>query len=393
VTGARWAAVLAVVPACWPPHYDHPLCPTGNCPPDYHCNNQTMECELGSIDAAVVDMAGAPSDTSPVCYGSGEIWQVCLDAAPTGSMTLPSKLDTDGGDPCQPSPRPGWHGLQPEACFITAEYINVNTDTFVTGSRPLVLLAARMIAITSVLDFASHQRDNTDGTVRSPAGDCTPFGRSPVSGGGDGAGGGAGGSSRTKAGDGGPGGNGAHGGFAGEEVTSLALLRGGCRGQRGADLAAGDAGRGGGAVYLLAGVEIGLSSAINASGAGGSGGSLKAGGNGGGSGGTIVLYAPQITTAGQAAVIANGGGGGGGGGQFSVGVSGADPAVTMPSMAAPGGGNGGSGYAVGTEALAGRMAGAAMMGGGGGGGGGGYIQANKMLGVMVAVSPPATIVP
>jgi hypothetical protein len=113
---------------------------------------------------------------------------------------------------------------------------------------------------------------------------------------------------------------------AGAAPTGLrAGCRGGFGGSGGGGSTVGVGGRGGGAVYLIAGTEIQISGLVTAYGGGGGGGDEKGGGAGGGSGGMIGLDAPVVTVAASGAVAANGGGGGEGGAAMPPRVS---PAAT-----------------------------------------------------------------
>jgi hypothetical protein len=181
-------------------------------------------------------------------------------------------------------------------------------------------------------------------------------------------------------------------------VTAVSALRGGCDGQagNGPGETKGVKGPGGGVVYLIAGKEIDISGAINASGgAGGGGGSgACAGGGGGGSGGMIALDAPLITVSGL--LLANGGGGGEGSQEGDVSQNGDEP---MTITAAWGGRGGSQGGGDGGDGSAGPAAGHGENGsdgtntsgcGGGGGGGAGLVKAPASARLGTRVSPAAT---
>ena len=408
MTGARqlgcWAAsracaraasmtwALLLVPACFHPSYDHPACgPNGECPSGWTCNAQLIcDHDSSASDASLLDVS-ATIDGSPgtVCYGPAG-WQACFDPAPSGNVNLPGTINTDGGAPCLATQPMGWAAPQPTACFIVGDTITVPAGgTNVNGHKPLVLVARSLITITGVLDVASRR-----GETGTPPSECQPFSKDPnVPGGGVGGGGGAGGSFMTRAGGGGNGDGGAQNGQASDADAAVPThLRGGCVGQAGGALIAGDAGTsgaGGGSVYLVSGGEIVIATT-------GSGRIDDAGGGGGGSGGMIVLYSTTLTVPAGPVLIANGGGGSGGsqsqGG--AKGGDGSDPSVASPLAAAAGGGNGGQGYPVAALNDLDGTGGTAGTGGGGGGGGGaaGYIRSNKPLTAAI-VSPPATIVP
>jgi hypothetical protein len=401
MTGVRQLAWgLLLIPACFHPSYDHPACgPNGACPSGWTCNVQLICDKAGSAaDASLPDVpttidGGPGTDASPgtVCYGPAG-WQACFDAAPTGNVMLLGAINTDGGAPCLGMSPMGWAAPQPIACFIVGDTITVpGGGTVVTGSKPRVLVANRLIAVTGVLDVASKRGD-----IGPPPSECQPFSTAPnVPDTGVGGGGGAGGSFITRAGDGGNGDGGAQNGQASQaDIMAPTHLRRGCPGQAGGALAAGDAGTlglGGGSVYLVSGGEIAIVGAINASGAGGQGGNKRAGGSGGGSGGMIVLYSAKLTVSLAPVLMANGGGGGGGS-PGNQAPDGSDPSVTSPLVPTPAGGNGGQGYPATLNALDGTGGASGGGSGGGGGGGGGYIRSNQPL-TGATVSPPVSIAP
>ncbi len=255
------------------------------------------------------------------------------------------------------------------------------------GSRPFALVAKDMMIIRGTVDVSSRlvrtpadrRRGAGGGTPASP-GLCS-FTSEPQSAGGGGAGG-AGGTLATQGGAGGVGntdGNGGGmadraGGTPGQQLLTLAQLRGGCDGQNGAPgvgNTGATGGMGGGAVYLSA-ASLQILGNILAGGSGGAGAPENDdGGSGGGSGGVIVLESPSLTISGQ--LLATGGGGGRGSNTGVPAAPGSDATTTTP---APGGSNstpGGQGGAGATN-----VNGAPGMendgGGGGGGGGTGFIQ-------------------
>lgn len=344
----------------------------------------------GSIDGAI-DAGDGGVAPGGVCYGPPGAWRVCLRETPRGSVPLPAVIDTDKSDACQRDQPAGWMPAQREACFVIGEVITTpQQGTRVVGRRPLVLVAHTSIAVDSALDFAGRQAENNMQAIASPEAPCQAFEVLPEDG--NAGGGGAGGSFITRAGNGGMGGNGAQNGQAtAEDRDPPARLRGGCPGQVGGrregDLGAG---RGGGAIYLLAATQIAISGTVNASGAGGSGGVARSGGSGGGSGGMIVLHASSLAISGV--LLANGGSGAGGGLQDTGGASGQDPAALQPQQPAVGGGNGGDGFPAVGNALDATGGTGSNDGGGGGGGASGYIRANQTLGANARVSPPPRIV-
>ncbi len=340
-------------------------------------------------------LAGSPNtitilDDDPVCLGPTGNYQVCLAAPPTQPVTLSGALNTDTSTQCAAFQPTGWTPAQPAACFVIGTTITIAAGTVsVTGSRPLVLVATDTITIAGTLDVASHL-----GGTSGPGSNlgCAAYG-TPPGGSNNGGSGGAGGSFMSAGGDGGPGGTGPMGLSLGADGASPTSLRGGCDGELGGNggpgKATGAVGRGGGAVYLLAGNAIVLSSGvINASGSGATGGEAVAGGSGAGAGGMIELFAASISWTGPTSVLANGGGGASGGGGSMGGGSGDDPSSASVTAVAPGGGTGGGpgghGYAGTNAAQSGGGAGG-QHGGGGGGGGGGFIESNQSL-VGAAIS-------
>jgi hypothetical protein len=326
--------------------------------------------------------------TNDDCLGAGT-FTICPDVALSDAVTLGSELITDSSPQCVAVSAPGWsQNGQPAACIVFARAITVN-NTWVWGSRPLVLVATETITITNVLDASAHRGY---GGPASNASTCS----APLAWPGPNAGG-PGGSFMTTGGDGG-----AHtnptgtAGLAGAAVsTPPTVLRGGCPGFVGADnFASSSYGYGGGAVYLVAGTSITVMNGaiINASGDGAAAGvDASNGGSGGGSGGMIVLHAASIAADG-AFIVANGGGGAQGGDATKYGAAGGVPVATTPFVAAPGGsgnggGNGGAGFAQGFAATSGASATNAN-GAGGGGGGAGYIKSNQPLtGASVSPTP------
>jgi hypothetical protein len=398
------AWVLLLVPACFHPNYDYTKCgPNGECPSGLTCNAQQICDKIDSANDASVGVppgidapGGIDGGSGMACYGPSG-WQVCFASAPTGSIILPSTINTDGGSPCLGMQPMGWTAPQPAACFIVGDAITVPSGgTKVNGAKPLVLVARSSITIAGVLDVARHKGV----TVTMPT-DCFNFSQTPdapdISVGGSG---GAGGSFMTRAGNGGLGDGGTQQGLANPaDAVAPTHLRGGCPGQEGGASSFGDIGTpgaGGGSVYLVSGGDIALQSAINASGAGGGGGRNRAGGSGGGSGGMIVLYSATLTPSLTPVLMANGGGGGAGSPGSIKAPDGSDPSVTSPLTPAAGGatssGQGGQGYSATGSALDGAVG--ASIGGGGGGGGGaaGYIRSNHSP-TGATASPPADIIP
>ncbi|HEY6180471.1 MAG TPA: hypothetical protein VIX73_38780, partial [Kofleriaceae bacterium] len=262
-------------------------------------------------DASPPDMTPG----NPLCFGPMG-WQLCLDAVPSGVVTLTGTLDTDRTDtspsnPCLPTQPASWTAsLQPDACIVVGDKVTV-ASLIASGKRPLVIIGGSAIAVTTLLDVGSRHLPPAGAGANST--ECQPFKRDP--GIGTGGGGGAGGSFGGQAGNGGQGNNGnrTNGQAADADVGDPARLRGGCPGQAGGNSRDGDVGAGGGAVYLVSGGTITIMGAIDASGAGGLGATANNGGSGGGSGGLIVLHGAAISTTATSLVFASGGGGSGGG--------------------------------------------------------------------------------
>lgn len=350
---------------------------------------------------------GPPVDEAPdvlvadarQCFGAGA-YEVCLMAAPTGTVTLAGALDTDTDSRCLAAQPGMWTtNGQPDACFIVGEQITVTGALSVTGTRPLALIAPDL-TVMALLDVASH------GATVGPAGNaaaCAAFVSDPAIGADpDNVGaGGAGGSFRTKGGNGGVADMNA-GTFPGgvspaADGATPTVLRGGCAGQLGgaAGAVAGPPGAGGGVVFLAATtLTISAGGIVNASGGGANAGGIGAGGSGGGTGGMIVLHADSVAVAGGR-LLANGGGGASGGRETQSGNAGGDPPTNNVTNGGDGGnnpgGSGGEGFATGNNPADAGGTGNADAGGGGGGGGG-YIQSNRAL-TGASVSPAPTIVP
>jgi hypothetical protein len=324
------------------------------------------------------------------CYGTGT-YKVCEDTAPTQPVVLPTPLlDTDLSPLCAQTQPTGWTtGGQAAACFVIGTTITMSGPLQITGTRPLVLVGSTSIAITQLLDASSHLLSGVTGPA-APSALCDVFVTNPQNsittnlGGG----GGAGGSFMAKGGNGGTGNSGMRnaGTAAPPDPANPTVLRGGCNGQPGGTggpgNATGSVGRGGGALYLLSGGNISISSGviIDVSGCAANAGAILAGGSGAGSGGMLKIYAGSLTTGG-AKIFANGGGGSSGADATNTGVAGNDPiAVSTPAAGgkAKKGGDGGDGFAGVTAATDGGPGGLAESGGGGGGGGG-YIESNLSL--------------
>ncbi len=348
-----------------------------------------IDAPVQMIDAPVQMIDSMTSGTEmplPTTFCLGKLVHLCVPTTPTGTVPLPSNLDTVTSTLCRTDVTDMAGNPVNSYCVITGGTIAGSTTA--TGTRPLVLMSSGDIAIAT-LDVASH-RGMPDGAAANSS-MCKPPGASQTGGGGGGGGFG---------GAGGDGGNGAGNGGKGGMTSAAASLRGGCPGADGTTT--NTHGNGGGAVMLMAATSISISDAIDASGAGALAASATngAGASGGGSGGLIDLEAPTINNAGV--VYANGGSGSEGSGSGGTqGQAGNDPTGVS---AAPGGGglsgtggNGGNGgsRAVGNgDGLPGDNATATgIMKGGGGGGGGGVGVILTFGGTLTGnVSPAPTVV-
>jgi hypothetical protein len=336
------------------------------------------------------------ANTDPKCgWGGTGLPEggICLAELPASSPSIPTTINTETSGLCVPYSKGGGNNY----CVIAGIDLAVG-NVRVTGSKPLVLIATNSLTVTGTLDVASHTATPSRGAGGDPP--SCEYGIPPNSGNNPETRGGAGGSF---GGSGGRGGlkNGqlpaADSGVPGARatITPPAVLRGGCRGQSGFDTGAAVGGFGGGAVYLVAGVELSVDTngAVNASGAGGNGGATAAmfgrGGAGGGSGGMIVLEAPTVNLLGK--VFADGGGGGEGGGANNPGNYGYESNGTSRAPGGNGGaGNGGDGgagsYGTMLDGIDGNNNG--VDSGGGGGGGAGIIWIHAPAGALSGVISP-----
>lgn len=360
-------------------------------------------------DSTVSEIDGSMPDAPPssVCFGTATLAESCFVPSTAPDVTLGGPLNTS---PSAADVRCKSTTQGADACVIIGNEIRISADLNVTGSRPLMIVAATVLAIDGDLEVGS-----TEGGRTGPGANPTvcvlgsPGGNSSN----DGAGGGAGGSFGGRGADGGIGADGGGAGGVASPVSIGMGLRGGCPGSRGGTVGndSGPGGNGGGALYLVAGTSITISRHVRAHGGGGTGGiGSGSGGGGGGSGGMIALQAPTITLTGPAAELLANGGGGGEGSVSNSSNDGADGAQsTAFNEPAPGGtgafgpaGDGGNG-ATGTVAAEKGKNGTSGTGGmnppdGGGGGGGGGVGLIWVKGTLIGdgaarISPAATIAP
>lgn len=288
---------------------------------------------------------------------------------PGGTVTLPTRVITTADGAIV-------------VAFVSTFSMAAGATLRVEGSdmdRPLGIVATGAIVIDGAIDVSNNGAGaRNDALCGAQAGND----------GADDNGGGSGGGGGGFAGAGGKGGNGdndggmSSGAAAGTARARPAHILGGCDGGPGGqgmgeDDNAGEAGDGGGAIFLAssASITVAVNGSINAGGGGGRPGRGNGGGGGGGgSGGMIVLESNEVTINGK--VAANGGGGGEG----ADGTNGSPGSPGGLATARATGGNGASneGADGGSGGASANTAGDAPTqvrngGGGGGGGGAGFI--------------------
>ncbi|HEX8106311.1 MAG TPA: hypothetical protein VF516_01230, partial [Kofleriaceae bacterium] len=317
---------------------------------------------------------------APVCFG--KIVPICFPAsavpsAPRTLLTVENDTDlTDTGSLCDQN-----NDQKAAYCVVAGAGVSLPAGKTVTahGSKPLILLSTAAMELLGSIDVSSHLTGGPQprGAGANPT-DLTAcvFATRAVAA--TMGGGGAGASFGQQGGGGGnPAGSATGGGIAGSRLDMFpAGLRGGCRGNDGSATAGSPAagGDGGGAVALIAAMQIQVDASINASGGGGKGGAAgAANGGGGGSGGMIAFDSPQPLVFGaNARLWANGGSGGQGGSVTTGGAPGAEsdrPNNPGSPVNVSGAGGVGADGAIGDDL--GGHGGNALGGGGGGGGGGG----------------------
>jgi len=120
----------------------------------------------GATPDGGVDGTGPAPDTmpdmmpaNPLCFGPMG-WQLCLDALPSGVVTLTGTLDTDRSDvspsnPCLKNQPTSWtNSLQPDACIVVGDKVTV-TSLVATGKRPLVIIGGSAIAAVQGITHGS----------------------------------------------------------------------------------------------------------------------------------------------------------------------------------------------------------------------------------------------
>ncbi len=218
-------------------------------------------------DDAAVD---APSACSGVSYGAAP-YTVCLPAPPTSTLIFAAGTAVVDTDTCAFTSVLTFSGQKvaqaqagaPMLCVIAASTVSITGTATVRaqGSLPLALLSHGNLTLGSsaLVDVSGA----SSGAAGNAAG-CTV-----VNGGNDsnGGGGGAGGSFQTRGGDGAAVDGGGAGSTASQAATPT-FLRGGCAGGAGGTetgkSAGGLGGRGGGAVYRLARIQLQIAGAIDA---------------------------------------------------------------------------------------------------------------------------------
>ena len=223
----------------------------------------------------------------------------------------------------------------------------VDVGVRVTGTAPLVVVAAGEVIVDALLDASAELRSAGPGGFGPASGPgagaaAVPNGADDPGGGGAGFGAVGGRGGRGLSVQGGDGGAvygallsdfvGGSGGGHGSPYNVVNCMNG-----------AGSGGGGGGAFQISSAlrIRIGASGAIASGGGGGRGGcvngSASMSGGGGGSGGMIFLEAPVIEIAGT---LAANGGGGGGGAALDLGVAGMDGRNGTTTLAPARGGGG-----------------------------------------------------
>ena len=335
-------------------------------------------------------------DAAPTCFG--DIVRICFDATvPAAPRTLgTTEIDTDltaTGSLCDQN-----NEQRAAYCVVVGAPLTLSAGAMLTarGDKPLVLLSTTTMDLLGDIDISSHHGGRRGPGANPAAGACSfmTAPREATMGGG-----GYGGSFGTP---GGGGGNAAAsstgGGVAGTKLDTFPVaLRGGCKGGDGSLLTVidppGVGGDGGGAIAMVAAMQIRVDAMINASGGGGDGGAANAsnGGGGGGAGGMIVFDSRVPLTFGARTKLWANGGGGAQGGSAMTGADGGES--TGPMQAASAGSDSGTGGAggIGSQGSSTGAEGTTPLlgGGGGAGGGAGFIHAPGFTD-PTSISPPSS---
>ncbi len=411
----RGLGVIAVMVAgCYSPRPapGAPCNPDGDCPAPFTCVNEICVDESDGddvIDAAMADSGdelldaempdAAPDGTGlplapylpPAFQEGGTVaWVVATDVTVDTTMLSSSsseievvatpQLDSDG----------------PELAVIQVGSLQImpGAEIRVTGTRPLVIVAAGDISVAGVINASARLgASGPGGNAMLGAG----AGLAGITDGPDDSGGGGGGNGTMGAAGGtsGP----APGGLGGVALATMVLRGGGAGGthtMRNGCPAPTFGGGGGGALVLVARGAVSLTGRIEVNGGGGPAAppcpvsSLS--GAGGGAGGTLVVMAAGLTFSTGAILTANGGGGSAGAMSAAAGVPGEDGRDdTTVALGGMGGGSiGGRGGAGGANTTA-PGDGQDVTNGGGGGGAVGWIIVRTPVGIqpIVPASPPA----
>ena len=312
---------------------------------------------------------------------------ISFETAGASSFNTDVDLSCTGGI----VPQPGGPGI----CVVRAKSIRIGGTMSATGSRPLALIADRLLLIDGTLDASANGDQNGAGGGFLDSGGGT----TSTSGGGGagfatngGAGGGAGGS-----------GSGGAGGSAFSPLD-MAVFQGGPNALQASFLDPDGGGGGGGLLLIACRGSVTTTGTINAGGGGGeaafdtlfgAGVALSKSAGGGGAGGYVVIQGMTLDIGGG--LFANGGGGGGGNSvNDSAGTAGSDGnPSTSPASGGPGNGNGGTGGSGGAKNVAPSNGGPGFTAGTGAGGGGsvGVLQLCAPQGVNSVVQPDVVVSP
>ena len=358
-------------------------CPSGTSCVDGYCRTRgaTGACSCGWEDFTISNVS---IDALPAAAASA--WEVAADTT----------YDTGAGASADPPGEAQVAGAtQLWVVHVPSMHVAQGATLTITGPYPLVVVADDTIVVEGVLAAAP-------GSAPPPAGTCQAQN----------------GVVQCAGAGGGGGGNGGMGGAGGPVDSSLGshapaepglALQGGCPGADGgapAPTTPGPAGRGGGAIQLVAKNRVEVSSTITAGGEGGGPGSssptctgfvgsASSGGGGGGAGGHILIESCLVQVDGAAKICATGGGGGGGGAVAGVSTVGSNGNCDSPAAGGVQGGvsgtEGGSGGYAGNGD--GGDAGAEGAGSVSSSGGGGAVGKIRMHGAVVNVQPTALIHP